>query len=316
MKKTSPNNTTRENWGSRTGFIAACMGAAIGLGNIWLFPWRLGRYGGAAFLVPYLIFVFGLVRFGLAAELALGRREQRGPMGALTQVFQEINPGLGKVLGAIPVIAVSGILVFYTIVLGWIFKYFCHSLIVGFSGSDPESLFGNLAGHGISIPWHGLAVAATAIVAIRGVQGGLERMNKLAMPVLFGILGILLVRSLTLPGAMDGVAFLLRPDWAYLWDYHTWIMALGQSFFSVSLGGMLIYGSYLSSDMDIPEASLTTVVMNSLASFLAAFVIIPSVFAFGLDPASGPDLLFVTVPKIFEAMPGGRIYGSRKGNSS
>ncbi|MBI9074007.1 MAG: sodium-dependent transporter [Desulfatibacillum sp.] len=310
MKIDPPSQTPRETWSSSFGFIAACMGAAIGLGNIWLFPWRLGRYGGAAFLIPYLLFVFGLVRFGLAAELALGRREQRGPMGAFIQVFGAISPKLGMALGAVPVLAVTGILVFYTIVLGWIMKYFWLFLTRDISGMDPVQLFEGLAGHSSSIPWHVLAVALTALIAAQGVQGGLERINKAAMPLLFGIMAILLVRSLTLPGAMEGVIFLARPDWSCLGDIHTWIMALGQSFFTVSLGGMLIYGSYLNDTMDIPRAALTTAIMNSLASFMAAFVIIPAAFAFGLDPAAGPDLLFVTMPKIFDAMPGGRIYGS------
>lgn len=310
MNKNSSNHTPRETWGSKIGFIAACMGAAIGLGNIWLFPWRLGRYGGAAFLIPYLLFVFGLVRFGLAAELALGRREQRGPMGALSQVFGRLHPGLGKLLGLVPVLAVSGILVFYSIVLGWIIRYFWLFISRDLSGSDFSALFGSFAGNAASMPWHVLAIGLTAFIAAQGVQSGLERINKAAMPLLFGILAILLVRSLTLPGALEGLAFLTKPDWKCLWDIQTWIMALGQSFFTVSLGGMLIYGSYLDEGMDIPSASLTTAVMNSLASFLAAFVIIPATFAFGVDAAAGPDLMFVTMPRIFDVMPGGRVYGA------
>ena len=310
MKKSVSLPSPRETWGTRIGFIAACMGAAIGLGNIWLFPWRLGRYGGAAFLIPYLIFVFGLVRFGLAAELALGRREQRGPMGALTQVFGTINPGLGRVLGLIPVLAVTGILVFYSIVLGWILRYFWIFISQDVSNTDISALFSNFAGHASSIPWHILAITITALVAAQGVQSGLERINKAAMPLLFGILTILLVRSVTLPGAYQGLFFLTKPQWSCLGDIHTWIMALGQSFFTVSLGGMLIYGSYLDDRMDIPHAALTTALMNSLASFMAAFVIIPAAFAFGVDTAAGPDLMFITMPKIFNAMQGGRIYGS------
>lgn len=300
---------SRETWRTRAGFIAACVGAAVGLGNIWLFPWRLGQYGGAAFLVPYLIFVFGLVRFGLAAELAFGRRQQKGPIGALKKVFREKHPRLGVVLGAIPVLGVSSILVFYTIVLGWILKYFFHFTVLGFSGADPGAVFEGLAGHAASIPWHLAAATISMLIVSGGVQSGLERVNKIAMPVLFAILGVLLARTLTLPGAMEGAAFLLRPEWSFLADYKTWIMALGQSFFTVSLGGMLIYGSYLGPDIDVPNAATTTAVINSAASFLAAFVLIPAVFAFDLDLAAGPDLLFATAPKIFESMPGGRLFG-------
>ncbi len=310
MNKESVSPDARETWKSKSGFIAACMGAAIGLGNIWLFPWRLSQFGGAAFLVPYLLFVFGLVRFGLAAELALGRQQQRGPIGAFKQIFRDRHPMLGAALGAIPVIGVSSILVFYTIVLGWILKYFVHFVMFGFSATDPGAMFGEFSGNIVSVPWHLAAMGITMAIVAQGVQGGLERINKIAMPALFVILIVLLIRTLTLPGAMEGAAFLLRPEWSFLADPQTWIMALGQSFFTVSLGGMIIYGSYLSRDIDIPHAATTTSIMNSTASILAAFVLIPAVFAFGLDHSAGPDLLFVTAPKIFNSMPGGRIFGS------
>ncbi|MDD4650206.1 MAG: sodium-dependent transporter [Desulfoplanes sp.] len=299
----------RENWSGKLGFVLACMGAAIGLGNIWLFPWRLASYGGAAFLVPYLLFVFGFVAFGLIAELAFGRSQKAGTMGGFIQAFPANRRGLGGALGAVPVLALTGILVFYVIVLGWILKYFVWSVAHGFSGIQPEALFEGLAGNASSIPWHLAAMLLTMLFVAGGIQKGLEKCNKVAMPLFFTLLVILLVRSLTLPGAMKGVEYLIKPDWAKLGDITTWIMALGQSFFTVSLGGMFIYGSYLTNDVDVPDAGLKTVIMNSSASLLAAFVIIPSVFAFGLDLKSGPSLLFMTMPRIFDAMPQGHLFG-------
>jgi NSS family neurotransmitter:Na+ symporter len=300
----------RENWSGKLGFVLACMGAAIGLGNIWLFPWRLASYGGAAFLVPYFLFVFGMVVFGLIAELAFGRSQKAGPMGALVKSFSPGHPVMGGILGAVPVVALFGILVFYVIVLGWILKYFFFALFSGFAGVDPGGLFGGLAGTTSSIPWHLTAMLLTMIFVAAGIEKGLEQCNKVAMPLFFVLLLVLLLRSLTLPGSLEGVAYLIKPDWSKLGEITTWVMALGQSFFTVSLGGMLIYGSYLTRDVDIPDSAFKTVLMNTSASLLAAFVIIPSVFAFGLDLQSGPGLLFITMPRIFESMPQGHLFGT------
>ena len=300
----------REQWSGRLGFILASMGAAIGLGNLWLFPWRLGSYGGAAFLIPYLIFVFGFVRYGLMAELAFGRAMQKGPIGACEAAVAPRFRRWGVFSGSIPVFAVSGILVFYSIVLGWILRYFVASILQGFSGAEAAGHFEALAGSVQSVPWHGVALLLCMGIVLLGISRGLELSNRIAMPLLFVLLILLMGRSLTLPGADEGIRYLLLPDWSRLLEVTTWVMALGQAFFTVSLGGMLIYGSYLSREIDIPESTSRVVLMNSLASLLAALVIMPSVFAFGLDPTSGPALLFVTMPHIFELMPGGRIFGS------
>ncbi len=299
----------RESWSGKLGFIMACMGAAIGLGNIWLFPWRLASYGGAAFLVPYLLFVFGMVVFGLMAELAFGRSQKAGPMGAVVKIFTPQHPVLGTMLGVIPVMALFGILVFYVVVLGWILNYFFTALLHGFGGTNPGELFHGLAGTAASIPWHLTAMLLTMIFVAAGIEKGLEKCNMVAMPLFFALLLILLIRSLTLPGSFQGIEYLSKPDWSKLGEVTTWIMALGQSFFTVSLGGMLIYGSYLKRDVDIPDSAFKTVIMNTSASLLAAFVIIPSMFAFDQDLQSGPGLLFVAMPKIFESMPQGHIFG-------
>ncbi|ACL70836.1 sodium-dependent transporter [Halothermothrix orenii] len=301
----------RETWTGRIGFILACVGAAIGLGNIWMFSWRLGAYGGAAFLVPYFIFVFGLASTGLMEEFAFGRSQQKGAIGAFENVFKDKNPSLGATLGTLPVLGVSGVFIFYIIVVGWILKYFVLALTNSFVGMDIANYFGQFAGNSASILWHALAVILTLAIVKLGVQKGIEKTNKFMMPTLFILLIILMIRSLTLGGAMEGVKFMLVPDWSKLLQPVTWVMALGQAFFTVSLGGaaMLVYGSYLRKDEDIPSSALQTVAFNTSASLLAAFVIIPAVFAFGLDPQAGPPLLFITLPNIFKAMPGGYIFG-------
>lgn len=304
----------RERWTGKMGFILASVGSAIGLGNIWLFSWRMGAYGGAAFLIPYLLFVFCIASVGLMEEWAFGRSQRKGAIGAFRKVFEARKTGTGKIgaaLGFIPVMAVFAVYIFYAIVIGWLLKYFVLSVTGAFSSMNIPEYFGTFTGTGETIGWHAAAVLGTMVIVLFGVQKGIEKANKIMMPVLFGILVILLIRSVTLPGAGDGLAYMFVPDWAKLAETETWVMALGQAFFTLSLGGatMLVYGSYARDDTDIPSASMQTVLFNFMASLLAAFAIIPAVFAFDLDPAAGPGLLFVTIPNVFDQMPGGHIFG-------
>jgi NSS family neurotransmitter:Na+ symporter len=303
----------RETWTSRIGFVLAAVGSAIGLGNIWLFPWRLGSYGGAAVLVPYLIFVFLIATVGLMEEFAFGRSQKKGMLGAFEGVFKEKGKGpVGVALGIIPLIAIITIFVFYTIVVGWMLRYLILAVSGQFATMNIPEEFNTFVGTSRSIGWHAGGVALTLLVVLAGVRRGIERVNKFLMPLLFALLVILLIRSVTLPGSGEGLGFLLLPDWSRLGETETWIFALGQAFFTVSLSGatMLVYGSYASRDTNIPAAATQTVVFNTLASLLAAFVIMPAVFAFNLDPAAGPGLLFVTIPNVFNQMPGGVIFGA------
>lgn len=300
----------RENFSGKLGFILACAGAAIGLGNVWMFSWRLGQYGGAAFLIPYFIFLFILGIPGLIGEIALGRAMKKGAFGFITETFNEKKLKGGNILGIIPLAAVTGILVFYVVVEGWIFRYFVSSLTNCFTKVQIPSYFEEFAGTSHSVIWTSMAILVTVAIVIIGVSKGIERINKIVMPSLLVLFVILLIRSVTLPGAMEGVKYLLIPDWSYLLKPITWVMALGQAFFSVSLNGagMVVYGSYLKKDMDIPFASINTAIFDTVAALLAAFIIIPAAFAFGLDPTSGPPLLFITIPSIFTKMPGGYIF--------
>ena len=299
----------RETFSSKMGFVMACIGSAIGLGNIWMFPYRLGRYGGAAFLIPYFIFVLILGTTGLIIEFAFGRGFGGGSMVGIVCVFREKGKRGGRVAGALPAIGLAGIFMFYNIVIGWILKYFFLSVTGKLGKIDKNTYFDSFAGTKQSVPWDMLAIILTVAVISMGVTKGIERINKIIMPALFLIFAALAVRSLTLPGAMEGVKFLLQPDWSCLQRVDTWIMALGQAFFTVSINGcgMVVYGSYLKKEYNIPKLALTTAVLDTAAALLASFVIMPAVFAFQVDVNAGPPLLFMTMPKIFEQMPGGSL---------
>ena len=308
----STNNETRDSFTSKTGFILACIGSAVGMGNIWLFPYRVGQFGGAAFLIPYIIFIVLLGYTGLMGEFAFGRMTQTGPIGSFKKALETRNKKWGGVLGAIPVLGAFGIAVGYAVVVGWFLRF-----LVGFitgsamSAQDSALYFGEIAGPFGSIIWHVIALVLVSIVLISGVAKGIEMMNKIMMPAFYILFIIVMVRVFMLDGAVDGLKYLILPQWSSLADPKTWIYALGQAFFSLSLAGsgMIVYGSYLKRDVDIISSAKNTVIFDTLGAFLAGLVIIPAVFAFNLDPASGPPLLFITIPSVFKLMPFGRFFG-------
>ena len=303
--------TKRDSFTSNIGFILACVGSAVGMGNIWLFPYRIGQYGGAAFLIPYIIFIILLGSTGLMGEFAFGRMMQSGPIGAFDKALQTKGKKGGKVLGVIPVVGTFIIAIGYAIVVGWFIRF-----LVGYitgsalTATDSGAYFGQISGSFGSVPWHFIALLIVLIVSLFGISSGIEKINKVMMPAFYVLFLILLVRVCTLDGAMDGFKYLFIPKWEFLSQPKTWIYALGQAFFSLSLSGsgMLVYGSYLGRDMDIIDGARKTVLFDTIAALTAALVIIPSVFAFGLDPASGPPLLFITLPSVFKLMPFGRVF--------
>ena len=306
------NNETRDSFTSKTGFILACIGSAVGMGNIWLFPYRVGQFGGAAFLIPYLIFIILLGYTGLMGEFAFGRMTQTGPIGSFKKALEAKNKKWGGILGAIPVLGAFGIAVGYAVVVGWFLRF-----LVGFitgsamASSDSALYFGEIAGPFGSIIWHIIALIIVSIILVSGVAKGIEIMNKIMMPAFYILFIIVMVRVFMLDGAIDGLKYLVVPDWASLAEPKTWIYVLGQAFFSLSLAGsgMIVYGSYLKRDVDIISSAKNTVIFDTLGAFLAGLVIIPAVFAFNLDPASGPPLLFITIPSVFKLMPFGRLFG-------
>lgn len=299
----------REHFTSRAGFILSCLGAAIGLGDIWMFPYRLGQNGGAVFLIPYFIFVLLLGSIGLITEFTFGREAQGGSLTGIKNTFDKKGKKGGILIGAIPALGLVGVFMFYNVVVGWIIKYFALSATGEINKIQIESFFNNFSGSKETILWNAIAIFIALIIVIIGITKGIEKANKIIMPLLFIIFILLAFRSLTLPGAMEGVKYLLIPKWEYLFKVDTWVMALGQAFFTVSLNGcgMVVYGSYIGRDMDIPRSAVSTALLDTVASLMAAFVIMPAVFAFGLDPMAGPQLLFITLPTIFRSMPAGQI---------
>lgn len=300
----------RESFTNKIGFMLSCVGAAIGLGNIWLFSWKLGKYGGAAFLIPYFIFVALFAVVGLVGEISFGRMMKRGIFG-LSEILKDINIPFKNLLPIIPIISVAGVFTFYVIVFGWVIRYFFSYLTGAINGVEYGAYFGSIAGQAASIPWHILGVVLSVVVISFGVVKGIEKLNKIIMPLMFVLFLGLMVRSLTLPNAIDGVKFLLQPKWSMLEDPMTWIMALGQAFFTVGLSGsaLLVYGSYLGDDVEISASVVQTCFLDTTAALMAGFIIIPAAFSFGLDAGSGPALLFITIPAIFSNIPGGQILG-------
>ena len=304
----SPQNGT---FSSKLGFVLAAVGSAVGMGNIWMFPYRTGQYGGAAVLIPYCLVVvlFGII--GLSGEFAFGRLTGTGPIGSYEYAMKSRGKKGGAFLGAIPLFGSLGIAIGYAIIVGWVVRSAFGALTGTLMRTEPEVFFSQMSSaHLSSVPWHTIVVLMTVAILIYGVSGGIEKINKVMMPAFFILFLIIAVRVAFLPGALDGYRYLFVPQWEFLLNPKTWVMAMGQAFFSLSVtgSGMIIYGSYLSKKEDIVHSSTMTALLDTCAAMLAGFAVIPSVFAFGLDPASGPKLLFITLPRVFQQMPMGRLF--------
>ena len=307
LMKNTPQNGT---FSSKLGFILAAVGSAVGMGNIWMFPYRTGQYGGAAFLIPYCLFVllFGII--GLSGEFAFGRLTGTGPIGSYDYAMRSRGKKGGKILGAIPLFGSLGIAIGYSVIVGWVLRTLFGSMVGTLMDTEPEAFFAQMTGPFGSIPWHLAVVLITIVILIGGISTGIEKVNKFMMPTFFVLFVIIAVRVAFLPGAMEGYQYLLVPDWSYLVNPDTWIMAMGQAFFSLSVtgSGMIIYGSYLSKKENILHSAGVTALLDTCAAMVAGFAIIPAVFAFGLDPAAGPPLMFHILPRVFQQMPAGRLF--------
>lgn len=306
---------TRDQFRSKFGFVVACVGSAVGMANIWMFPYRTGKFGGAAFLIPYFIFVVFLGFSGVVGEMAFGRAMKTGPLGAFSKAmemrFGEKGKKVGTAIGVIPVLGSLGIAIGYSVVVGWVIKY----LFTAVTGQltqieDMGSFFGALTGNFGSVGWHMTGLAVTFAIMVFGVTKGIEKVNKVMMPIFFVCFLLLAVRVVTLPGAVEGFRYLFVPDWEQLWKVDTWVYALGQAFFSLSLAGSgtVVYGSYIKNDVDIVSSAKNVAFFDTLAALIAGIVVIPAVFAFGLDVASGPPLMFITLPVVFQQMPFGGLF--------
>src|SRR5690625_4235000 len=299
-----------EQWTSKLGFILATAGSAIGLGAIWKFPYMAGISGGGAFFFIFLIFTLFVGMPILLAEFIIGRGSQKDAVSAYTTFAPNTSWYFIGILGMITCFI---LLSFYSVVGGWILLYLFQTVTGNLSGLlDNEYGFlfdGLIANPTFAIVSQFIFMAITIIVVAKGVQKGIERASKIMMPALFIAFIILIIRSLTLDHISEGIAFFLYPDFSNL-SSKTILFALGQSFFSISVGVsvMVTYSSYLSKKEDLPQSAFTIVMMNIFISLLAGLAIFPAVFSFGFEPAEGPGLLFVVLPAVFDKMPFGSFF--------
>jgi len=302
---------SREQWGSKVGFILAAAGSAIGLGNIWKFPYIAGENGGASFILIYLICIAIIGLPVLIAEILLGRTTQRNPVGAFRKLS---NSKFWIGVGGMGVFSGFLILSFYAVIAGWSIGYIVEAVAGNFAqyntGVSSAEHFNSLV---TNIPWivgyFTLFMLITMLFVYLGIQKGIERGSKIMMPILIVLLIVLMIRGITLEGSEEGIAFLLNPDWSKI-DAQAILVALGHAFFTLSLGmgAMLTYGSYMSKKDNIPSAALQIIILDTVIALIAGVAIFTSVFAVGLDPSAGPGLIFHTIPAVFAKMPGGYFF--------
>jgi len=300
----------RDGFSSRFGVIAAAAGSAIGLGNIWRFPYVLGENGGGAFFLLYMLFIFIIGIPLMFTEMSLGRTAQKNAFGT----FKTLAPGTRwPLVGLMGIAAAFMILSFYSAVAGWTLEYTLQALINGFEGKSPSELndmYNNfVSGSFRPVAWMLFFLVLTAGIVLAGIKEGIEKYTKILMPLLLVIILILDIRAITLPGAGEGLSFLFKPDFSKI-NGDTVLKALGQAFFSLSLGmGTIItYGSYINRKEKLLGTATTVSLSDSLIAVLAGVAIFPAVFAFDIEPNAGPGLVFITLPNIFEQMSGGYIF--------
>ena len=302
---------SRENFGSRFGAIMALAGSAVGLGNIWKFPYEAGSNGGGAFMLVYLFFVFVIGIPVMLSEFVIGRRGQRNPFGS----FKTLAPGTRWFwFGGLSIFAAAIILSYYGTVAGWTLEYVAYAIGDTFHGRSSEDigqLFSDFVSNSYKpLLWQVGFMLMCGIIIMSGVKNGIERCVKTMMPALFVLILLLDIRACTLDGAAEGLKFLFVPDFSKL-TFNSVLNALGQSFFSLSLGmgALMTYASYISRNENLTGISVRVVVADTFVSILAGMAILPAVFAFGVDPSAGPNLVYITLPQVFDAMPLGYVWG-------
>ncbi|MBQ2996120.1 MAG: sodium-dependent transporter [Oscillibacter sp.] len=307
-------STKRDSWGSKWGFILACIGSAVGMGNIWLFPARVSAYGGATFLIPYFLFVVIIGSTGVIGEMSFGRATRSGPIhafGAATkQRWGSEMPG--RLLGFIPVVGSLALAIGYSVVVGWIFKYLylalTGQLMTMASVDEFAGVFGATAASNPA--WQVLGMVITVVIMAFGIGRGIEKANKVMMPLFFFLFVALALYICTLPGAKDAYRYIFVLDPKGLLDPMVWVYALGQAFFSLSVAGngTLIYGSYLSEDSNVPADARMVAFFDTCAAMVAALVIIPAMAVAGEQlTGGGPGLMFIFLPNVLRMIPGGSV---------
>ncbi|MBQ7785207.1 MAG: sodium-dependent transporter [Clostridia bacterium] len=298
---------------SRWGFILSAVGSAVGMANVWGFPAKMGANGGGAFLVAYLLFIVLFSVAGLSAEYAIGRRSGTGTLGSYQKAWATRSPAMGKVgglLGWLPLAGSMCIAIGYAVIIAYVLKAFFQSVTGELMHVDTGVWFSGFSSSDYSVvPFHLIVVIGTLLTLLLGAKS-IEKSNRIMMPVFFIIFLVLAVRVAFLPGAADGYRFMFTPDWSALRNPMVWIWAMGQAFFSLSVtgSGMIVYGAYLDKKEDIVGAAVRTAVFDTIAALVAALVIIPACFAYQLDVGAGPSLLFVTLPRILQDVPFGRLF--------
>ena len=310
---TSHSSHRNGGFGSSFGFIIACVGPAVGLGNIWMFPYRLGQYGGAAFLIPYLFFVLLFGWVGLSAEFGIGRLAGTGTIGAYEYCFAARGKKkLGGALSWLPLMGSLGIAIGYAVILGWVLNSLAGFVSGQLMSADPAPFFQAAASSMGNPVWHTAVVAVVCLVLIFGVSAGIERVSKVLMPLFFLLFLVLAAWVFTLPGAGEGYRFLFVPHWEQLLRAETWIMAMGQAFFTLSLGigAIAVFGSYIDRQYALGGEALRIGILDTFVAFVAGLIIFPACSAFGVSPDQGASLIFITLPNIFNEMPLGQLWGA------
>ena len=299
---------SRASWNTNVGFMLAAIGSAVGLGNVWKFPYMAGVNGGGAFVLVYLVCIAIVGIPILMAEMYIGQKSQANAINAFEKLHKKGSPWM--VGGWMSVVASVLFLSFYSVVGGWVLDFEFNSIFNKFSGMSSTEIEGALDGlfgsAGRLILWHAIFMAIVTYIVYMGVERGLERWNKILMPALFAILALLFVKAVTMEGFGPALAFLFIPDFSQL-SWRAVLDAIGHSFFtlSLSLGTIITYGSYLRSSNDLPKLALSVAFMDTLIALIAGTVIFSIVFSFGMDPGEGPGLVFSTLPSLFVQMTGG-----------
>ena len=295
------------------GFVLSAVGSAVGMANVWGFPAKMGSNGGGAFLLAYLLFIMLFGTVGLSAEYAVGRRAHTGTLGSYEMAWASRKKTLGKaggLLGWLPLAGSMCIALGYAVIIAYVLKAFSASVGGSLMTVDPKPWFESFSLSEYSVvPFHVIVVVGTLLTLLLGARS-IEKSNKVMMPLFFIIFLILAVRVAFLPGAIEGYKYMFTPRWEDLLNPMVWVWAMGQAFFSLSVtgSGMIVYGAYLSPEEDVVSLARQTAFFDTIAALVAALVIIPACFAYGLDVASGPDLLFVTLPHILQDIPLGRLF--------
>ena len=303
----------KRRFSSRWGFVLSAVGSAVGMANVWGFPAKMGSNGGGAFLIAYLVFVVLFGTVGLSAEYAVGRRARTGTLGAYEMAWSSRRRGLGKtggLLGWLPLAGSMCIALGYAVIIAYVLKALTSSLTGALMTVEPAAWFEGFSTADYSVvPFHVAVVVGTLLTLLLGAKS-IEKSNKIMMPLFFLIFVVLAVRVAFLPGAAAGYRYMFFPRWEELLDPMVWIWAMGQAFFSLSItgSGMIVYGAYLDSAEDVAKLAKRTALFDTVAALVAALVMIPACFAYGLDIGAGPSLLFVTLPRILQDIPLGRLF--------